>query len=459
MNKYYKKAIIGTALISSLLVSTAFADDHKHKHHHKLDHKLKMLEEKIAKLEHDVEKNQAQEHKKTNGVKFSLVPGPKFESEDGKYSLMIGGYVMNHWGFFSGDKATTKHRSGSTMKNARISISGNFGPDWSYKLENNFVGSNNTVGAAAGTAGSASYNKIGDAYIAYSGIDHLNIKVGQMLEPISLDWLRKPTNLAFFENALISNLAPGKELGFALNAYHKYGTLTAGFYGNNAASGNQMNQHSSFAARATLLPIHDENSLVHFAVSGNVARPEKTSTSTGRSVSYSSYPATQIASKLVTASIANVTNTKLLGYETALMYKNFSLIGEYLQTTVSRTGNKAVKFKGHYIQAGWVLTGEKVGYDAKSGALTGVTPANSFDLKAGHWGAVELVARYNYLDLNDRKNNILGGSLKEYDTALNWYANNYVKLSAQYSKIKADKHAVVPNNKYNAYLFGAQFAF
>jgi phosphate-selective porin OprO/OprP len=42
------------------------------------------------------------------------------------------------------------------------------------------------------------------------------------------------------------------------------------------------------------------------------------------------------------------------------------------------------------------------------------------------WGALEIVSRVSYIDLNNQ--NIHGGRLTDLSTGLNWYLNQYAKL-------------------------------
>jgi phosphate-selective porin OprO/OprP len=46
------------------------------------------------------------------------------------------------------------------------------------------------------------------------------------------------------------------------------------------------------------------------------------------------------------------------------------------------------------------------------------------------WGAWEIAARYNYLDLND--DGIRGGRLQELNIGVNWYLNSNWKMQFEY---------------------------
>lgn len=106
--------------------------------------------------------------------------------------------------------------------------------------------------------------------------------------------------------------------------------------------------------------------------------------------------------------------------------------------------------KGWYVQGSWLLTGESRSYDPVSGTLGKVTPRHA------KWGAWELAARYDRVDL-DRTVNVTGvtsgaatslcgdstasgagactngGRMKDWTVGVNWYPNRNVKLMANYT--------------------------
>ena len=84
------------------------------------------------------------------------------------------------------------------------------------------------------------------------------------------------------------------------------------------------------------------------------------------------------------------------------------------------------------IQGSWVLTGEDAGYD-------GVTPRRPFDPRNGHWGALQLVARYSELDVNNAAFPLFSdpdtsaSSAHAWSVGLNWYLNRNLRFNASYS--------------------------
>ena len=109
----------------------------------------------------------------------------------------------------------------------------------------------------------------------------------------------------------------------------------------------------------------------------------------------------------------------------------FSVQGEALQTTVTREGKPDYTGHGQYAMASWVLTGESRPYSA--GAVANIKPAHNY-------GAVELVARYSRLDLDDA--DVFGGRQHDWTLGANWYLTSHFKFQANYVKADASRRGV-----------------
>ena len=118
------------------------------------------------------------------------------------------------------------------------------------------------------------------------------------------------------------------------------------------------------------------------------------------------------------------------GAETALVYGPFSAQAEYLQTDVSGHGyNQNESLNGYYGYATYFLTGESRNYRAKNAQWDRIKPNRNFDLKGG-WGAWELAAGYDYMNLNSGVIN--GGSASTVKTGINWYPNSHLRVMANW---------------------------
>jgi len=84
--------------------------------------------------------------------------------------------------------------------------------------------------------------------------------------------------------------------------------------------------------------------------------------------------------------------------------------GEYFYDRMNRTGGKpAYNAHGGYIQGSYLIKGERFNYDSMYGV-----PGRPSSEKA-----IELVARFNYTDLNDDKSGIFGGEGKDLSISTN----------------------------------------
>jgi phosphate-selective porin OprO/OprP len=127
---------------------------------------------------------------------------------------------------------------------------------------------------------------------------------------------------------------------------------------------------------------------------------------------------------------------------------SFGFLGEYTQVKqdVSRTvagtlRSDTLTNSAWQGQFSWFVTGEEESYK-------GFTPGSTWQPGKDGWGALELVARYQQLDIDDDAftggassfANPLTAITKEtsYGVGVNWYPWNTVKLSFNYDKTKFD---------------------
>lgn len=133
-----------------------------------------------------------------------------------------------------------------------------------------------------------------------------------------------------------------------------------------------------------------------------------------------------------TGTIVDVDHVTRAGLEAVWIKGPFSVQGETLRAEVARdNGLPHYIAQGQYIYGSWVATGESRTYAA--GAPGNVKPAHDY-------GAVELVARYSRLDLDD--NLVTGGRQHDTTVGANWYLTSHFKLAANYSWVDASHNGV-----------------
>ena len=111
----------------------------------------------------------------------------------------------------------------------------------------------------------------------------------------------------------------------------------------------------------------------------------------------------------------------------------FSILTEYAHAWVESPEKGNPAFNGSYVTASYVLTGENRPYDRKVGYARRVIPRS-------RWGAVELVGRFGYLDIDDTY--IKGGKLAKWYAGANWWASRQWKLGVGYGLGDLDRFEI-----------------
>jgi phosphate-selective porin OprO and OprP len=99
-------------------------------------------------------------------------------------------------------------------------------------------------------------------------------------------------------------------------------------------------------------------------------------------------------------------------------------------------GGGNVFFESAYVELLYFLTGENRGYDRRMGICDRIVPINNFfwtrsrDGGACGWGAWQVGARYNFVNLNSGMIN--GGILHSMTAGINWFLNPNLKFQFNY---------------------------
>jgi phosphate-selective porin OprO/OprP len=111
--------------------------------------------------------------------------------------------------------------------------------------------------------------------------------------------------------------------------------------------------------------------------------------------------------------------------------ESFMFRAEFFRAKWDRISNKNPTFKGFYMQASWILTGETFKYT--QGKFLRVRPQNPR-------GAWEAAVRFSRVDLNDQT--ITGGEQKNLTLAVNWYApGNQFRVMSNLIIVRTDEYA------------------
>ncbi len=125
----------------------------------------------------------------------------------------------------------------------------------------------------------------------------------------------------------------------------------------------------------------------------------------------------------------------MFGGELAGAYGPFHGQAEYMMAQVNGQGyTSADLLQGFYAQGGWFLTGETRPYDEKKGVWNRLIPNANF-LQGDGWGAWEVAARYDMMDMNTK--NINGGAIDIGTFGINWYLTPRIRLMTDWVHVFA----------------------
>ncbi|MCA0208026.1 MAG: porin [Proteobacteria bacterium] len=287
-----------------------------------------------------------------------------------------------------------------------------------------------------------------DIYMTY-GTGPLSVTAGQIKPFWSLDDLTSDLFTSFTERAAFTQ-AFGFERRVGLSAQYKGKALLVqgGVFGDNARDLTDSNHSVSVDGRVVFMPKFGDTQL-HLGASAHYRDPNDPA-ATNR---YRARPFVHTTDvRLVDTGLLDIASERGLGLEGAVLAGPFHAAGEAFWQKVKRSTAADPTFFGGYAEVGMVLTpGDTRGY--KDGAFDRLKPSKP--INAGGIGAIEVNARYDYLDLNDA--GIVGGQQKTALIGLVWAPIDYIRITANYGKVWVDDARVAAANgdrSYSADTFG-----
>jgi phosphate-selective porin OprO/OprP len=385
-------------------------------------------------------------------IKSNTTPSEKKESYP---THKITGFLQLDTAFYSQDRKNEAlvgdAQDGTGFRRARLAILGKVAPKTLYQLEVDFA-----------TAGRPSFF---DNYVEQEQLPILGaVRIGQYLQPFSVDAMSGFRNLPFLERSLpFLAFVPFRRVGAqAANnsedekTYWAYSVFRTGGF-NNAPLGDSQFATDfgnvggySFSTRMTHLLIHEDgdchlwhvgaaydfsqlgaNNALGSGTAGNAGSPAPFyQAKTAPEFGLLGYPqntssfgsAVNGTPNFVDTGKFQADNFNLIGLETVYQYGPFSFQSEWMFTNVNSVVGP-VNYNGAYAEGMYRLTGEHRPYDKKLAALKNVIPNHDFisfdqdkfgDIGLGAW---EVAGRVSYVDL--RNPNKLDGHY--YNTATNLF--------------------------------------
>jgi phosphate-selective porin OprO/OprP len=283
-----------------------------------------------------------------------------------------------------------------------------------------------------------------------------NFRAGNIKEPLGFEHMMSDAQLPFMERSYLQDFifgpfnggySPGLEI---LNwREDERGTWAVGVFGaDNDQFGFSLGNDYSVTTRETWCPYYDEPSdgryLVHFGVAGSVRSADEDIIRLRTRGDVRSGPPGILNPIYVDTNFAgkiNATSQDITAAEFACVLGSFSVVAEYAGTwiqdaAIGNVSHGTPFFQGGYVQCGYFLTGEHEIYDRHRGIFDRVIPLeNAFFVRTPDgvchgWGAWQVLARYNAIDLND--NDILGGTLNSFTLGVNWFWTPNARMQLNY---------------------------
>lgn len=362
---------------------------------------------------------EAKQVEEEQNFELSWGPSPTIRSKDGNFSMHVrgrlyvdGGYIDDDDGFYSGDNATE-------LRAARLGIEGKAWKDFGYKFEIDFSG--NDV-------------DIKDAFIEYKGplTDPAYVRVGQFKTPNSLEEQTSSRYITFMERAAFTDAFElDRRIGLGSGVSGENWGVDAGLFGQNAGD-SENNEGYAVAARGHYAWL-SEDRVFHLGASARYRNLNNDAD--GDSVRYRQRPFFHFTNtrSVDTGVLDNAKSDVFLGGEHASVLGPFSFQTEAGHTWLQRDNGEdnADGLWGGYLSASYFLTGESRNYDAEEGVFGRVKVTNP--VHEGGWGAWEVGARFDYIDLNDNGADVEGGEQYSAIAGVNWYLTNHVRTMLDFA--------------------------
>jgi len=440
--------LIGTIITAMASGANLFADDTNAAPASAIDQRLDQLEQEIRTLkqQREVDQEQAQQQADLAAQKAKQTPivtaGPDgfaLKSADGNFVLRIGGYAQADGRFFFDDKTHTETDT-FLMRRVRPTLEGTVYQDFDFRIMPDFGN------------GASSANILQDAYVEWHHWSWLKVRAGKFKVPVGIEWLQRDPWTAFAERGLPTDLVPQRDVGFQVSGdlFDGIVSYAAGVFDGvpDGASGDlDAGDPKDGAARIFIQPFKttDIQPLegLGFGVAGSVGDQKVSSTTTNLPTYRTPGQNTFFSYRSGTAPDGMEVRLSPQGY---YYWGPLGLLGEYVSANEEmRAGAR----REYLLNTSWqvvgsfVLTGENASYN-------GVTPRHPFDLRAGGWGAFELVGRYGDLRVDPDAFNKTTADLRfaspitsaqeahDWGVGLNWYLNRNIKLVLDYDQTRFD---------------------
>ena len=358
-------------------------------------------------------------------------------------------------------------RNGADIRSARIHVKGRIADVWRYKIEFDLADYNQNPLSFTVNA-----NYVKDAYLRYVGLNNLFFTAGQYKIATNSEELTSQSDMSFMERAqAVQAFVPHRRIGVQVNFFNSWLAAAAGIFGSDyrpaindtpLAFGGLADEPLGFNARVFLTPLNQPGLVAGFGGSvwhqgafdfDGLPDPNSRTLQTADNFRIYSNPGIKEYRDVTlvdTGVLASVNDVIIGQAEAALIYGPFDVEGAFFWNRLRRTGLLTnLDFNGWYVQASYFLTGEQRTWDAPNASFGPKTSNNN------EYGAVQLAARYDVIDLNDinglvtSASSYYGGRQENVTIGVNFYPTDLVRIMLNYIHATYNPGNGLPSRSYS----------
>ncbi len=406
-----------------------------------LKSKVDQLEQelKVLKRQLELDKEGAAQKLKTSPTVTIGSGGLVAQSADTNFVMRIRGYIQADARFFADDHLQGASNDTFLMRRVRPVIEGTVFEKFDYKLLLDF-GSNFSLN-------SANDPFVQDAFVTARFTPWFQVQAGKFKEPVDLERLQTARNLLFVERGYPTTLAPNRDVGVQVQGelFEKALTYSIGAFngvGDGASDDYETaDDEKDIAGRIFAIPFlnskHEALRGLGFGIGGSYGNQEGTLTTLRSPGQQAIFSYSGVSTNGV---VADGTHFRIAP-QAYYFYGPFGIFGEYIlsaqniRKTFGPAARATARNTAWMVAASYFLTGEKNSWDV-------VSPRNNFNPANGGWGAWEIAARVQQLDIDDDIFPTFASRATNADKAtswgvgINWHLNKSFKFNLDYDQTR-----------------------
>ena len=340
--------------------------------------------------------------KATLFVFFALL-AVSIDAKQADSKLELSGQVLVDADYYSAfyDEDADGSQTAFELSQAKGTLKYQFNKHWKTKLQLKYFYQNNDKHDV----------ELGDAYVSYNGFNIVDLSIGAMKEPFSYERLTGSSKTNGIERSMVTSaFAPGRAYGIQVSKKNKAYTWAVGIFRNT----KEDDVSRSVTARATFAPLQTVDQTLHIGGAVTLRDFKK------HGFQIKERGEVNTADNILRSARFKADSARIVGMELVWQHQSFTFQSELMKGRFDQINTLTMGYSGYYIQASFFATGEQPKY--KEGAFKRVKPQSDI-------GAVELVARFSYLDIRDKE---LGSESDIAMVGVNYHISKQFKVMVNY---------------------------